>query len=250
MDRLGAARLQKMLAWNHELAGRIDGPDFPLAEFEHLQKWQQERLARTFSDLLQQPPYRPAVTFFLTELYGGLDFRQRDQDMDRVMPVMRRFLPDKVLSIMSEAFELQAVSLELDMQMAGCMAQNGINHLDMDRYCEVYRAGSDRPGRERQIILIRKLGYDLDQWVNKKLVNTLVRLLRGPAHAAGFGRLQEFLEAGLGSFRELEDVSYFNETIYQREWTSMEKMFAGDERPFGFQTLRRTYNQNGFRDNP
>lgn len=234
MDRPGAARLEKMLAWNHQLAGRIESPDFPLTEFEHLQKWQQDRLSHTFNDLLQQPQYRPAVTFFLTELYGGLDFRQRDQDMDRVMPVMKRFLPDKVLSIMSEAFELQAVSLQFDMQMADCMARGGISRLDMDRYCEVYRAGSDRPGRERQIFLIRKLGYDLDQWVNKRLVNTLVRLLRGPAHAAGFGKLQEFLEAGLGSFRELEDVSYFNETIYQREWTSMQKIFAGEERPLGF----------------
>ena len=234
MNRPGAASLHRMLAWNHELAGRVDGPDFPLAKFEHLQQWQQDRLMHTFDDLLQQPPYRSAVTFFLTELYGGLDFRQRDQDMDRVMPVMKRFLPDKVLSIMSDAFELQAVSLQFDMQMADCMARNDINHLDMARYCEIYRAGSDRPGRERQIILIRKLGYDLDKWVNKRLVNTLVRLLRGPAHAAGFGKLQEFLETGLGSFRELEDVCYFNETIYQREWTAMQKMFDGEERPFGF----------------
>lgn len=234
MNRPGAVRLHQMLSWNHELAGRVEDSEFPLVEFEHLQQWQQARLAQSFHDLLQQPPYRPAITFFLTELYGGLDFRQRDQDMDRVMPVMKRFLPDKVLSIMSEAFELQAMSLQFDMQMALCMARNSISQLDMDGYCEVYRAGSDRSGRERQIILIRKLGYDLDKWVNKRLVNTLVRLLRGPAHAAGFGKLQQFLEAGLGSFRELEDVSYFNETIYQREWTSMQKMFDGEERPFGF----------------
>jgi hypothetical protein len=61
-----------------------------------------------------------------------------------------------------------------------------------------------------------------------------VRLLRGPAHAAGFGKLQEFLESGLGSFRMIEDVSFFNETVYRRESTAMEKMFAGEERPFGF----------------
>lgn len=223
-----------MLAWNHELAGRLEEADFPAQEFEHLQTWQQNRLAHTFDDLLSQPGYRPAVTFFLSELYGGLDFRQRDQDMDRVMHVMERFLPDKVLYTMSEAFELQAMSLQFDMHMADYMKRTGIGHLDMAGYCEVYRAGSDQPGRERQIILIRKLGYDLDKWVNKRFVNALVRLLRGPAHAAGFGNLQEFLEAGLGSFRELEDVSYFNETIYQREWTSMQKLFAGDEQPFGF----------------
>jgi hypothetical protein len=184
--------------------------------------------------LIQQDAYRPAINFFLTELYGGLDFRQRDQQMSKVMPVMKRFLPDKVLLVISEAFELQAVSLEFDMEMAGYMERLDIQNLDMDRYCKVYRARSDKPGRERQISLIRKLGYDLDRLVNKPLVNTLVRLLRGPAHAAGFGKLQEFLESGLGSFRALKDVRYFNETIYQREWNSMQKLFAGEAEPFGF----------------
>jgi len=227
--------LYEMLARNHGLAGKLEGKDFPLHAFEQLQRWQQKRLARTFDDLIQQDAYRPAVNFFLTELYGGLDFRERDLEMSKVMPVMRRFLPDKVLYIMSEAFELQAVSLEFDMEMAGYMDRLDNPNLDMDRYCEVYRACSDKPGRERQVLLIRKLGYDLDRLVNKPLVNTLVRLLRGPAHAAGFGKLQEFLESGLGSFRALRDVQFFNEAIYQREWNSMQNLFAGEAEPFGFQ---------------
>jgi len=135
---------------------------------------------------------------------------------------------------MSEAFELQAVSLEFDIEMAEYMERLDVPDLDMNRYCEVYRACSDKAGRERQILLIRKLGYDLDRLVNKPMVNILVRLLRGPAHAAGFGKLQEFLESGLGSFRKLRDVGYFNEIIYQREWDSMQKLFAGEAEPFGF----------------
>jgi hypothetical protein len=224
-----------MLARNHGLAGRIDGKDFPLAALEHLQAWQRARIARTYDDLLGQDAYRPAVNFFLAELYGGLDFRERDQDMSRVMPVMKRFLPDRVLLSMSEAFELQAVSLEFDMAMAVYMEKSGIEELDMGRYSEAYRAGSERAGRERQIALIRKLAYDLEWLVRKPLVNTLVRLLRGPAHAAGFGKLQQFLEFGLGSFRALDDVSYFNETIYEREWDAMEKLYAGEALPFGFE---------------
>ncbi|MBT8048702.1 MAG: hypothetical protein HKN57_11110 [Xanthomonadales bacterium] len=235
MEKPGAQRLYEMLERNHVLGAEIDGRDFPLNAFDCLQQWQQQRLARTFEDLIRQQAYRLAVNFFLSELYGGLDFRDRDEDMSKVMPVMKRFLPDKVLYIMSEAFELQAMSLEFDMRMAAYMEQQGYRELDMARYCETYLACSDRPGRERQIQLIRKLGYDLDRLVNKPLVNTLVRLLRGPAHAAGFGKLQEFLEAGLGSFRALKDVRFFNETVYRREWDAMENMFAGQEKPFGFE---------------
>jgi hypothetical protein len=234
MQKPGAARLHEMLARNYRLAKKIDGDGFPLLQFESLQTWQQDRLTTTFDDLVQQDEYHPAVTFFLTDLYGGLDFRERDQDMHKVMPVMKRFMPDKVLYIMSEAFELQAISLEFDMEMAQYMRQQDIQQLDMSRYCDVYRACSDKPGRERQILLIKKLGYDLDRLKNKPLVNMLVRLLRGPAHAAGFGVLQEFLESGLGAFRAVNDIRYFNETIYQREWNAMEKLFAGEEKPFGW----------------
>jgi hypothetical protein len=223
-----------MLARNHAIAGRVQEPDFPLARFEALQGWQRARIERSFADLAGQEGYRPAVRFFLTELYGGLDFRERDQDMSKVMPVMIHFLPDKTLATMSEAFELQAISLEYDLDMADHLAREAVTDLDMTRYAEAYRACSDRAGRERQIHLIRKLGYDLDKLVRWPMVNVLVRLLRAPAHAAGFGKLQEFLEEGLAAFRALEDPAYFIETIFEREKASMNRLFAGDARPFGF----------------
>lgn len=230
----GAKRLYRMLAENHSIAESFEADGFPLTRFEMLQGFQLARMERSFADLLEQETYRPACDFFLSELYGGLDFRKRDQDIGRVMPVMTRFLPDRVLGSMADAFELQAISLEFDKKMAKYIAQKNMDALDMDRYCEVYRACSDRAGRERQIQLIRKLGYELDKLVHRPFVNYLVRLLRGPAHAAGFGALQEFLEEGLYSFRGLEDSSYFIETIYEREWRAMERMFAGESRPFGF----------------
>lgn len=239
MSKPGAERLQEMLRRNHAIAARVQAADFPLTEFERLQQWQRARLSKSFADLARQDGYRPAVHFFLSELYGGLDFRERDQDIGRVMPLMIRFLPDRALATMSEAFELQAISLEYDMEMARYMARKGpggvdMGSLDMERYCAVYRAGSDPAGRERQIDLIRKLGYDLDQLVRLPLVNYLVRLMRGPAHMAGFGRLQEFLEEGLAAFRALPDTGFFIETIYARESDAMRKMFAGARQPFGF----------------
>ena len=234
MSKSGAERLRSMLQRNHAIAERAEEADFPLRFFEELQHWQRARLSRSYSDLESLEGYRSAIHFFLSELYGGLDFRDRDQDLGRVMPVMIRFLPDATLATMSEAFELQAISLEFDMRMADWMARHDLPRLDMDGYCRTYRACDDRGGRERQITLIRKLGYDLDSLVRWPLVNRLVRLLRGPAHAAGFGRLQEFLEAGLGAFRALPDATLFIETIYEREWTAMQRMFDGADKPFGF----------------
>ena len=232
MSKPGAELLRVMLARNHELAEKTRGPDFPLAYFETLQAWQLNRLTMTFADLYAREGYREAVEFFVSDLYGGLDFRERDQQMDRVMPVMIRFLPDKALVALAEAFELQAISLGYDFEMAAYMAREGIDELDMTAYCRTYLACSGRAGRERQIHLFPKIGRDLNKLVRKSVVNYLLRMLRGPAHAAGFGQLQEFLENGLASFRALEDADYFVDTIYQREWASMERLFARDPDPF------------------
>lgn len=235
MSKPGAIQLQKMLARNHDLAGRTSAVDFPLEEFNALQQWQQERLLTSFSDLFEQEGYHPAIEFFLSDIYGGLDFRERDQDMGKVMPVMVRFLPDRALVTLAEAFELQAISLEYDERMAHYMKRENVRHLDMESYLPVYLAGGGRKGRERQIKLIHKLGYDLDALVRKSLINYLVRLLRGPAHAAGFGSLQEFLETGLESFRALDDARGFVDTIYEREWAAMGRLFDGEPDPFRLQ---------------
>lgn len=242
MSKPGADLLRNMLARNHALAKQTRDSDFPLPQFEALQQWQLERLMATFEDLYRHEGYAHAVAFFVSDLYGGLDFRQRDQEMSRVAPVMIRFLPDKALIALAEAFELQAISLEYDVAMANEMQQQGITVLDMASYGEVYRAASDRTGRERQILLISKLGRDLQKLVYKSIVNRLLRLLRGPAHAAGFGNLQEFLENGLASFRALEDADYFVDTIHAREWAAMERLFAMEPDPF---RLGGRYSQSG-----
>ncbi|MBT8038873.1 MAG: hypothetical protein HKO85_01325 [Xanthomonadales bacterium] len=232
MSKPGADLLRSMLTRNHRLAADIGGEGFPLSRFETLQRWQLERLTVTFDDLYRQEGYRHAVEFFVSDLYGGLDFRQRDKEMDRVAPVMIRFLPNRALVALAEAFELQALSLEYDIAMAHVMEAMNIEELGMPDYCRVYLAASDRAGRERQILLIRKLGRDLKPIVRKPVINALLRMLRGPAHAAGFGNLQEFLEKGLASFRGLADPNHFVDTIFEREWAAMERLFAGDPDPF------------------
>jgi len=231
-ERPGAVRCREMLAWNHRLAKKISEPGFALEPFQTLQQWQRQRLAQSYPDLIEQESYRPACEFFLEELYGGLDFLKRDQEVAKVMSVMVRFLPGKALLTMADAFELQALSLEFDMEMAERLEFTGTMELDVASYGIIYQSCGNRPLRERQILLIRDLGNELAKLVHKSLVVRLIRLMRGPAYAAGFGALQAFLESGVLSFRKLEDPVYFINTIYEREWLSMQKLFAGEAEPF------------------
>ena len=227
-----AARLRRELERNHALAADLDADGAPLAELESLQSWQRVRLARTHADLIAQSRYRDACHFFLEELYGGLEFRERDREVARVLPVMTRLLPPVALDALAGAFELQALSVELDLAMARQMQRDGLLELDAERYARLYRTVGRAADRGRQIRLIHDIGLELDRLVRRPLLLRLVRLLRGPALAAGFARLQAFLEEGLGAFRAIDGAEEFVTTIYRRERQVMERLLAGDPDPF------------------
>lgn len=232
MTRTGAEAFQEMLERNRAIAARLEADDFPLRALEDLQAWQRERFARTYADLLERESDAPACHFFLDELYGGLHFRHRDEDVERVAPVMSRLLPEHALHSLADAFRLQAISLELDIAMVELDPTADFRGMEIAEYARWYRACGRRDRRETQIRLIRDLGHRLEGLVETPLLLRLVRLVRGPAVAAGFGRLQEFLETGLQAFRELEDPADFVETIYRREWLALERLFSGDDDPY------------------
>jgi hypothetical protein len=227
-----ADRLRQALTESHELATRFDEPGFPHAELEVLQTWQRRRLADSYRDLISQERYAAAGEFFLAELYGGLNFRERDQQMERVLPVMVRMLREDMLLALAEAFELQSLSLSLDMDMTVALQQSGWKQLNTDRYGEIYRTCGRALDRERQIELIGQLGLVLNELVHHRLVLFLIRTLRGPARAAGFGLLQAFLEQGLRAFQIMGDGTEFIETIWRNEDRIMQRLFAGEKNPF------------------
>ena len=227
-----ADHLRQALTDSHQLAARLDEPGFALAELEIVQSWQRKRLARSYRDLISQQRYRAAGDFFLAEIYGGLHFRERDQEMERVLPVMVRMLREDMLLVLAEAFELQSLSLSLDMDMTAALQKFGWDKLNTRRYGEIYRSCGRSLDRERQIELIGHLGMELNELVHHRLVMFLIRALRGPAHAAGFGLLQSFLEQGLKAFQLMDDGTGFIETIWKSENEIMRRLLAGDKNPF------------------
>jgi hypothetical protein len=58
--------------------------------------------------------------------------------------------------------------------------------------------------------------------------------MRFPARAAGFGRLQGFLEEGLFAFREMRDGHAFVAAIKHRESVIMQRLVKGKSDPFAW----------------
>jgi hypothetical protein len=150
-------------------------------------------MARTYQDLAAQPRYSDAIAFFLSDLYGATDFAQRDSDLARVVPIMTRMLPGRVLTTIAEATELNALSQELDQALLSRLPRaDGV--FTVAEYCVAYRWLPERATRERQIGLIKTIGTGLDDYVKRPLIQSALTMMRQPARMAGLSALHDFLE--------------------------------------------------------
>jgi hypothetical protein len=221
-------RVDVLFARQHQLAlqarsGRDGGQ-----RLRELRSWQARRLASSYADLRSDARYVPAVEFFLSDLYGPQGFPQRDQDAARAWRYLKRALPAAAADILARAIELQVLTTELDAAMVRALAAGAV---DLPSYAAAYRAIGQRAARRRQLELIIGIGADLARIVKHAWLGRLLRMAHAPAHAAGFGALQDFLERGFAAFRAMPDPGRLLHAIRERETRFLDAMLAGGGAP-------------------
>lgn len=203
-------------------AGDPEPDDFP-----RLKEWQAARLAGTYSDLLVSPRHRSAAEFFLSDLYGPKDFRSRDEELARVVPIMVHVLPAKALMTLLEAVKMDTLSESLDSAMVFVLRKLGKNKaIDWPAYVGAYRACGRMKDRELQIALIDKIGKTLDRLTRMPLIHFSLKLMSGPAHLAGLGDLHSFLQRGFDAFSTMKGANEFLAIVTERETAFMKELFA------------------------
>lgn len=181
---------------------------------ERVKAFQHNRFARTYADLMTDARYRDATNFFMDDIYGPGDFSQRDTQFARIVPALVRLFPSEIVETIAELAELHALSEQLDTAMG---SQLGSFVLDGRRYGEVWRAVGKPMDRERQVDLIVAVGSALDRYTRKAMLRHSLRVMRRPAHVAGLGALQAFLERGFDTFRAMGGANDFLALISKRE---------------------------------
>lgn len=187
-----------------------------------LQTWQQQRLAGDYAQLRSLQRFAAACTFFIEDLYGPQDFSQRDADIERIFPIMVRLLPPAVLGTVAQAVELDALSHELDQLTARALPAD--QPISLHSYAQAYCSATTTAQREHQLLLLLRLGRELDRLVRKPLLWDLLRMCRWPARMAGLSALQSFLERGFDAFRKLGGANAFLLHIVRRERRFMEEL--------------------------
>jgi hypothetical protein len=187
--------------------------------------YQHRRFAHTYADLLDVPRYAEATRFFLDDLYGPHDFTDRDAQFARVVPALVRLFPGNVVHTVRLLSQLHALSERLDSGMATALPTEEI---DARAYQRAWRATGERGDRLRQIELMLEIGHALDRYTSSLLLGRTLRMMRGPARAAGLSSLQKFLESGFDAFKAMKGASGFLSTIEQRERALVDRLFADE----------------------
>jgi hypothetical protein len=193
------------------------------ARVEAVKRYQQRRFELTYADLLAHPRYAGASNFFLSELYGPSDFTQRDAQFARIVPALVRLFPAEVVGTVQALAALHALSEQLDSRMGLALSDDRV---DATRYVQAWQQCGNAPDRERQITMLEQVGNALDALTRNPLLHHSLRLMRGPARAAGLAALHVFLESGFDTFRAMRGADEFLGLIGSRERALAAALFA------------------------
>lgn len=219
-----AAILASLAAVERERERRMG--DVALAQrVTAVKTYQQARFRLTHADFLGNARYAAVARFFLEELYGPDDFAQRNAQFVRIVPALVRIFPPEIVATVGELAELHALSESLDTALAQALPSA---RLDAKAYVAAWRSAGRTQDRERQVALTLVIGTALDRYTRMPVLTTSLRLMRGPASAAGLSELQAFLERGFETFKNMGGATDFLQAIGERERALVAQLFDAD----------------------
>ena len=211
-------------------AARVADPALA-ARVKAVKTYQARRFEATYADLLASPRYRAATRFFLEELYGPQEFADRDAQFSRIVPSLVRLFPGELVGTVEMLGQLHALSEALDDGTARHLPAGPPGAPpeippDAPAYARAWQANGRAPAREQQIALTLAIGAAMNRYTRNRLMRNTLRLMRGPARAAGLGDLQRFLEAGFDAFSAMNGADDFLRSVGERERALAAALFA------------------------
>lgn len=192
-----------------------------------VKRLQSRRFAGTYADLLAGGPYAAASRFFLEELYSDKDYARRDEQFARIAGAIEKFFPKPVAQTAVDLARLHALTEDLDHGLGKAWLAQTAGVQPPQRYVVAWRAVGRRADRERQLDVVMDIGQQMARLTRTPGLRLMLKMMRGPAAAAGLGSLQHFLESGFDTFaamaRRPRGVEQFLETVRGRE----EALIAG-----------------------
>jgi hypothetical protein len=194
-----------------------------------VKRLQSTRFAGTYADLLAGGPYADASRFFLDELYSDKDYAQRDAQFARIASAIEKFFPQQVAQTAVALARLHALTEDLDHALAKAWLVQSPDAAPPQRYVAAWRYLGRRPDRERQLAVVMEIGQQMARLTRTPGLRLMLKMMRGPAAAAGLGSLQRFLESGFDTFAAMagrpRGAEQFLDTVRSREAALIAALF-------------------------
>jgi hypothetical protein len=217
------ARLRDLAAGNPEFARAL----------EAVKTFQADRFDATYSDFLATTLHGPATRFFLEDLYGNVDYSDRDRQFSRIAGSLQSFFPEQVVATAVALAELHAQTELLDHAMAEAWHAQTRLEDSAEKYVACWRLVGAIPERYLQLETVIRIAQELDSLTRTPGLRMTLRMMRGPAKVARLSALQDFLEKGFDTFatmsRSTDGTSRFLSTIRAREIQWIEVLSDGPE---------------------
>jgi hypothetical protein len=230
--------LKTSLQHVHALRQAHENPSMAQA-LAQIKQLQVQRFRYEYADLLTNPRYEKATQFFLDELYGCIDFAQRDAQFARIATTIERLFSASVMQVAVQLAQTHLLTESLDHAMAQhwAAAQSAKTAKQKAQlYLACWHQVGQAPQREQQLQSVLDLGQQLDQLVGTPGLRTALRLMRWPAQKAGLAVLQNTLECGFDAFASMKGANAFLTLIAQREGQFLQRLFTGSA-PSALQVL-------------
>jgi hypothetical protein len=196
-----------------------------------VKRLQARRFAGTYADLLAAGgPYGAAARFFLEELYSDRDYAERDAQFARIAGAVEKLFPRDVADTAAALARLHALTESLDHDMARTAGASAAAHAH--GYLAAWRAVGRRADREQQLDRVLAIGDEMARLTRLPGLRLMLKMMRGPASAAGLASLQRFLELGFDTFAGMSKArggaQGFLATIREREQRLLRMLFDAE----------------------
>ncbi len=199
-------------------------------KLKEVQSWQQARIKRTHSALFEQPKNKPMADYFLTQLYGGDEFKILAEQLGRILPKakkLERLAKESALEAGSMGIQASILAIELDLHLAQWLIAQDLP-VNEENMLTAYRAVDEADERRVQIHNLKEVCYRTDKDLNSFMLKKAFALAKGTAYRYNFQPLYDFINSGFKAMKPLKSVSSFIEPFCERELEIIDEVHATD----------------------
>ena len=193
-----------------------------------VQAWQRIRIQRTHKELFEQPDNQLMAEYFLTQLYGGKEFKMLAVQLARILPKAQKLeslIKESALQTGSMAIEAAVLAIELDLHLAQWLVTRDMAITETS-VMTAYSATDDSAARRKQINSLKEVCYRTDKYLNSFFLLKAFQLAKSTVYHLNYQLLYDFVEAGFTAIKPLDSVGSFIDPFCARELMIIDRIHA------------------------